>query len=271
MALIHHEDIRVKVMPKIPAVTNTFELLLAKITNCTAGLTIAIIYRPPNASSKVADFTRELSDLIDSGVLGLHYIICGDLNCPGSVGTKGLVGKELVELIDGYSLIQHVNCPTHQSGNILDHILSSDRTLSVKDVTVADVGLSDHYLIKCNVAVDITRQPIIRATFRNWKKLDLDMFRQRVRSSTVYLRPASTVDEFAGQLESDLTKILDDLAPVCTSTKRRGKSDSRWLSEEAVAAKQTRRRLERKWKLTGLEAVRVAYRGACRVANRLIA
>src|ERR1051325_5253366 len=134
-------------------------------------------------------------------------------------------------MIDGYSLIQHVNCPTHQSGNILDHILSSDRTLSLKDVTVADVGLSDHCLIKCNIAVDITRQPIIRATFINWKKLDLDMFRQRVRSSSVYLRPASTVDEFAGQLESDLTKILDDLAPVCTSTKRRGKSDSR-RSEE---------------------------------------
>ena len=39
---------------------------------------------------------------------------------------------------------------------------------------------------------------------------------------------------------------------------------------EAVKAKQTRRRLERKWKATGLEAVRKAYRAVCRVANRLI-
>ena len=71
-------------------------------------------------------------------------------------------------------------------------------------------------------------------------------------------------------METDITGILDDLAPVCTSTNRRKKPESRWLSDEAVAGKQTRRRLERRWKSTGSEAARVAYRAACRVANRLI-
>ena len=37
-----------------------------------------------------------------------------------------------------------------------------------------------------------------------------------------------------------------------------------------MKAKRARRRLQRKWKSTGVEAIRVAYRAACRVANKLI-
>ena len=266
VALIHREDIRVRVIPT-PS-TRTFEILLVKVINCTIGLMIAVIYRPP--STKLTDFVTELSDLIDSGSLGPRYIICGDLNCPGPSGTKGLVGKELLEVIDGYSLTQHVVSPTHQSDNLLDHILSPHGTECVKDVTVKNVGLSDHYLVKCKVTCPITRQPIIRATFRNWKRLDLDLFRQRIRMSSACQQPAASADGYAVQLEEDITSILDELAPFCTSTKRRAKPESRWLSAEAVKAKQTRRRLERKWKATGLDAVRKAYRAACRVANRLI-
>jgi hypothetical protein len=270
VALIHREDIRVKVLPATLAKPVTFELLLVKIVNCTLGTTIAIIYRPPNSTSKPCEFVNELSDLIDNSLLGLNFMICGDLNCPGPVGSKGLVSKELGELIDGYNLSQHVKDPTHRSGNILDHILTTDGAMSVSDVTIDDVGFSDHNLIRCKVVVNVKRQPIVKASFRNWKKLDLDKFRERLLSSSASVQPAATTEEFTSQLETDVTSILDELAPVCTSTKRRGKLESRWLSEEAVAAKQARRRLERKWKSTGSETIRLAYRAACRVANRLI-
>ena len=270
IAFIHREDICVKVLPATQVRPVTFELLLVKIMNSTLGMTLAIIYRPPNSTSKICEFANELSDLIDNGLLGSRFIICGDLNCPGPVGSKGLVGKELDELINGYNLTQHVKIPTHRSGNILDHILSQDEVVSIHNIMVDDVGFSDHSLIKCKVVVDIKRQPIIRASFRNWKKLDLDLFKQRVRSSSAFTHPEATAEGFSSQLENDITRILDELAPVCTSTKRREKPESRWLSKEAVEAKRARHRLERKWKSTGLEAVRVAYREACRVANRLI-
>ena len=99
--------------------------------NSTVSMKLAIIYRPPNSTSKPCDFTNELSELIDNGSLGLCFIICGDLNCPGPVGSKGLVGKELSELIDGYNLTQHVKDPTHRSGNILDHILSPSASVTI--------------------------------------------------------------------------------------------------------------------------------------------
>ena len=42
------------------------------------------------------------------------------------------------------------------------------------------------------------------------------------------------------------------------------------MSDEAIAAKRLRRRLERRWKSTRAEIDRVAYREACRKANSLI-
>ena len=196
--------------------------------------------------------------------------MCGDLNCPGLAGARGLVSDELSELIDGQNLTQHVRCATSQSGNVLDHILSSHDFNTVEDVAVTDVGISDHNLVTCSIKGRINRQDAKSFSFRNYKRLDLNAFRHRVVTSSARVNPASTADQFASQLEADITGILDELAPVCTSTRREGKRDSRWLSLEAVAAKQTRRRLERRWKSTGLESIRVAYRVACRVANRLI-
>src|SRR5207245_4353743 len=83
VALIHREDIQIKIIPTTLASTRTFELLLAKVINSTVGLTIAVIYRPPGSMPGITDFAAELSNLIDTVVPGSRYILCGDLTCPG--------------------------------------------------------------------------------------------------------------------------------------------------------------------------------------------
>ena len=267
VALIHRSDIRLTVLPTRPAM-KFCELLLVKVANCALGLTIAIVYRAPDTS--VGDFATELSDLIHSGRLGTRHVICGDLNCPGPAGTKGLVAVELAEVIDEHGLRQHVREPTHRAGNTLDHILTPEDGVTITDVVVTDVGISDHFLVTCRIAASIDRPPIERSTFRNWKRLDKNKFEEKLRSSAVYMQPATTAEAFAVQLEECVTAILDELIPWCTSTKRRQKPESRWLSDEAVAAKRKRRRLERKWKKTEDESVRKEYRKVCREANDLI-
>jgi len=273
VALIHRSNINATIVPMRPA-PKSFELLLVKVANCKLGLTIAIVYRAPGTS--IGDFTSELSDLIDSGRLGSRYIICGDLNCPGPTGTKGLVAVELAEVIDEHSLRQHVCEPTHRAGNILDHFLTPEDKLAIEDVVISDVGLSDHFLVTCRVASSIDRPPIVKSSFRNWKRLDLDKFKDKLRVADVCTQPAATANAFTSQLEESVTTILDELVPMCTSTKRQQKPDSHWLTEEAVAAKRSRRQLERKWKAlhkqrhVNTESTRKEYRAACREANRLI-
>ncbi|MCI0560555.1 MAG: reverse transcriptase domain-containing protein, partial [Nitrososphaera sp.] len=245
----------------------TCEILLVKPTNVAKGVTIAIIYRPPKGH--IPDFIAEVNDLICSGALGDSFIICGDLNCPGPVNTRGLINNELKHMIEEQNLTQHVQEATCRTGNILDHILTSSDVKIVRNVSIHDVGLSDHSLITCKITETVLRAPPVQYTFRCWKRLDVDQFRARVSSSSSYRDPAVTADSFAHQLKNDVTAVLDDLLPQHVITRRVGKSRS-CLSEEAVMAKQERRKLERRWKSTGFESVRIAYRKACKVANDLI-
>ena len=64
--------------------------------------------------------------------------------------------------------------------------------------------------------------------------------------------------------------MLDDVAPLRCKRRRQPKPFTRWLSRDAVAAKRRRRKLERRWRRTQLESDRLAYRVACRQANKLI-
>lgn len=60
------------------------------------------------------------------------------------------------------------------------------------------------------------------------------------------------------------------MATLRTSRKRKSKPITRWLSRDAITAKRTRRKLERRWARSKLESDRLAFRNACRYANKLI-
>jgi len=111
---------------------------------------------------------------------------------------------------------------------------------------------------------------LVRYSFRDLRAVDPDDFAAMLEMTDVYRSPADDIDGFCNQIRSTVTADLDTLAPFKTRTQRRGKRNSRWLSDAAVDAKRTRRQLERRWKRTGAESDRVAYRNACRAANDAI-
>ena len=49
-------------------------------------------------------------------------------------------------------------------------------------------------------------------------------------------------------METELTSILDEVAPLKTSHRTGPRKAKKWLSPEAIDAKKQRRRLERRWK-----------------------
>ena len=95
-------------------------------------------------------------------------------------------------------------------------------------------------------------------------------FRDKLTRSSAYLQSALTAEQFTTQLQQDVLIILDELLPSGKRTKRRGVDDCSWLTPQAIAVKQKRRKLERRWKSTSQEADRLNYSVACRAANRLI-
>ena len=66
-----------------------------------------------------------------------------------------------------------------------------------------------------------------------------------------------------------VTRELDLATPVQTRNKRRPKASSKWLSPEIICAKRLRR-LEHRWKTSGLDTDQTTYRAACRMANKAI-
>ena len=71
-------------------------------------------------------------------------------------------------------------------------------------------------------------------------------------------------------METELTSILDEVAPLKTGHRTGPRKAKNWLSPEAVDAKKQRRRLERRLKASNAEPDRLAYRAACSSANKLI-
>jgi len=268
VALISRDSLTVKPHTLTGQLSPTsFELLLARITSVKPSITVAVVYRPPDSS--ISQFISELSDVLGQVVAANtdRLLLCGDMNCPSVNPTS--VNDDLIELLDVLDLRQYVSEPTRLN-HLLD-VIAADPALSVSDVRVVDTGASDHMLVAA--AVDVAQAappPIATVRCRNIRQIDTADFERRLRLSSLFTAPADTVDAYADQIQSVVTAILDEVAPLRHIRRRLAKSTTHWLSDDAVKAKRHRRRLEKQWKKSGLESDRVAYRKACRHANKLI-
>ena len=186
--------------------------------------------------------------MIGSGI-NERLIICGDFNMPD--GDKaGAIDERLANLLDVHGYQQHVTGPT-RGKNLLDLVITPASTSPplVSNVVVqSSHGAPDHDLVVCDLSVWRHKLAAVNYTYRNIRGIDLVDFEKRLRTSRLFTDPADTPDGYLGQLESTVTVILDELAPMRHGTRPGGRKGAKWLEPEAVAAKQLRRRLERRWK-----------------------
>jgi len=242
------------------------DLLAVRLSTRVGRLNVVVLYRPPQSAA----FHEQLSDLLDEvSTLPGRLLLCGDFNCP-STSAPGSIDKSLTNLLVSYNLHQHVTSITRSTG-LLDLLITSATDSSLmENVTVRDLGISDHYVITATVKASWQNSSCVTYTRRNCREIDLQTFKRKLLQSGVCINPKSTANEFAIQLRDDVIKVLDEIAPLKKVTKRRGKRTADWLSTEAKDARRARRRLERRYRGTKTESDRAAYRSACRAANKLI-
>ena len=93
------------------------------------------------------------------------FVIFGDFNLPDirwQTGCSGSKGRKFLETVNNKFLTQHVEMATHDSGNLLDLILSSEDDL-VRDVElIGKIGKSDHAMIKCRVQINAMRSNVAK-------------------------------------------------------------------------------------------------------------
>ena len=106
------------------------------------------VYRPlPSRKNKLTNamFLEQFTDLLESYVACDRLFVVGDLNVhfdnPSDPCTAALNAA-----LGNLSLEQLVNASTHCRGHTLD-LLITNRATDVLDLTVADMLLSDHFVI----------------------------------------------------------------------------------------------------------------------------
>jgi len=272
LAAVFRQSVPVRVHPLADKFQpSTCELQLLRVGSATPPLTVVNIYRPHWMSS-VAGFVDELTDIIASLTSDYadNIVLCGDLNCPGVDDSS--VDAQLAEGLESLGLRQLIAEPTRcvpGASNLLD-VLATSNTALVTNIKVSSADfVSDHSLITANVISRVSK-PVVSYVSRNLRAVDPVQFETALRSSVVFTEPATTVDSYVDQLDGVLTALLDQVAPARLRRRRQPKAVSKWLSNEAIEAKRTRRRLERRWRASRLESDRAAYRRACRSANQLI-
>ena len=227
------------------------------------------VYRPPSQSKSV--FIEELLDIISTITASSgndRLLICGDVNLPGLPGSLN-IDVDLQEALESLGLHQHVVQPT-RGDNILD-ILATSGTIPLTRISLSDAGfVSDHRMILASVPTKVRRSVNVTRKSRNLSKINCPEFERRLFESELFSSPANSVDDFCEQLASVVTRELDRVAPLKVSSRRKSKPITRWLSPEAIKAKRTRRRLERRWRATKNEDDRKEYRKSCRTANRIM-
>ena len=273
LAIIHRDTINIQ--PRKHKINHSsFELQLVNITLQSRDILLANIYRPPSSSKSLffEEFGLLLTNLRTEVVDRL--IICGDFNLPGT--SPDTIDNGLAELLHSTSFTQFVKSPTrhdshHDRSSLLDLTItpSSSKLVTMTSV-VSSHEISDHDLTLTNLNTKRYKSPQRTYHYRNIKSIDLELFEQTILSSSLFSSPDSTVDGYANQMETELTSILDKVAPLKTGHRIGPRKAKNWLSPEAVDAKKQRRRLERQWKASNAEPDRLVYRAACSSANKLI-
>ena len=224
----------------------------------------------PTFYDELSDLLARLGDVIDTD----RFVACGDLNCGGADSTS--VRDDLSTQLDAHGPRQFVTTAARRKAtvsNLLDVVVANADSSLISQVTVQlSHGVFDHDLVTWSLSSRV-RPPrhVLTYRFRNLKSVDWTKFIDEVRRSQLFTSPANSANEFADQLDKTVADILDRYCPLQVRRKfAPNRRDSRWLSAGAVDAKRARRQLERKWKPSHKEDDCVAYRKACRSANKLI-
>ncbi|XP_072046343.1 uncharacterized protein [Amphiura filiformis] len=152
---------------------------------------------------------------------------------------------------------QLVDVPTHRLLRTLDLLIVKDDETLVSEWDVNPTYYSDHLMINC--VLDVTRV-MISKTFRvsrNFKAIDHQIFATDLaeKINSVLEQGHTNVNDLVKGYNNTCLNVLDTHAPV-KSKPRSVRFKPKWYNDDVIKARREieRRRYERRWRKTGLDA-----------------
>lgn len=236
--------------------------------NCSIGKDIVkliVVYRPPYSPEHPVTsgvFYDEFSAFLDNLVMCPEVlIIAGDFNFQWGE-TDNDETKKFMDVLETFGLTQHVTVPTHQSGHILDLII----TRSSNDIIINEIRptlfLSDHCFIECNLAIPCPFPEKKEIQFRKMKHINIEAFKSDIALSKLGSITGGTVEDLVKCYDETLTDILNRHAPLQRKVIRM-RAKRPWFSHELQCLKIKRRKLERKMRNSGCIWDKKSYQSIC--------
>ena len=203
-------------------------------------------------------FLREFSEYLETLILAKEPIaIAGDFNIHVDVVDDPETVK-LLDLLDCHGLRQHVHEPTHVDGHTLDPIMTRCADHTITTPPTSDEFISDHASVMCHLFAVVTPASMKVITHRKYKSIDVEALKSDLKETALHMDCAhnvcscpNEVEKLANEYNTTLSKLIDKHAPRKTKTVRT-RTSTPWYSAEICAAGKLKRKLERKWRKTGL-------------------
>ena len=254
VGLIHKDVFRVKKMDA--GNSQTFEYLILELANRSI---IAIIYCLPNSSIPVFlnEFTDWISHLFNKYI---DPLILGNLNV--SLAEPCVSNSAaFLECLKTYGLMQWVSDPTHQSGSLLDHIITREAsTLFLDKPNVLDI-VTDHRLI---LFVIHKHQPLSKPTTIKFKKLNdipTQVIQHEISDVFELCQEIDDPNAYLEMVNKTWLTALDRMAPEKESRKKDWKRLP-WFNAEALKQKWLKRWMEARYIKFHSEEYKKAYQQA---------
>ncbi len=208
-----------------------------------------VIYRPTYSEKHpvtTSTFFEEFPDYLECAVTSVDpLIIAGDFNIHMDVPNDPDT-KKFLSLLECMGLQNHVFIQTHEDGHALDLVITRKHCDFTCGVPVADCYISDHSFVKCSLSVTRPELEVKDVTYRKYRAIDLDVFKQDLSASELCTREFSDLDDLVSCYKDTLSGLIDKHAPQ-QSKRVVSRPCQPWFNDHLKQLKQDRRRHERKW------------------------
>ena len=212
----------------------SFEYMDIIITSCShMPVRLCVLYRPQKFQNKkdtAPVFFDEFSSFLeDITTASGHLLITGDFNFHVNKSTDR-EALRFIDIIDSADLHQHVDKPTHKSGNTLDLILTRSTDHFVSDIATTHYLPSDHAAVLCSFNIPRPEPKRMEISIRKFRDIDIDAFRNGILNWTLYTSSFCDLDSQVAEYEHVLTSLKDKHAPLITRTIR-CRPNAPWYNE----------------------------------------
>ena len=186
---------------------HSFECMQLDVNGNNKSYSLYPLYRPEPNNETMGKFLDEFSTLLEEiSVVTQDIVIFGDFNI--HIDMNNSTSSKFNDIITAFDLVQHVMEPTHESGHILDLVISKPNDF-VSGVEIGEY-FADHKAITFNIQSQKlpSRKQLIKS--RNFRKMDTNAFMCGITSNFLNIQPSTSICDL-GELVDTYENVIADL------------------------------------------------------------